>query len=581
LFGGFKKEIMKKKKIISQKKEIKNQTFFDISNPKFLSLILGVYIFIIYLKVVNFEFVNFDDYKEILKNEQIVNFSLGNFYNIFFNPNGDLYIPLVNLSFNIENYLFGFNPKVFHLTNLLFHISNSILVFWIFTSLFKSNKLAFFVALIFGIHPFKVESIAWVIERKDVMYSFFFLFSFLTYHLFQNSNNKKIYFISVLLFFLSCLSKPMAVTFPAVLILYDYFYLNKKTLQIFWSKIPYFAVSGLMIYLAFKYMKVDISMLEMVKDYNIFDRIVLFFHSLFFYFQKTLLPLNLSAIYNYPIKTNGYFDFYYYITAFLCFAFILFLLIYRNKNRLIMSVLFFFLITISPVIQLFPNTYSITADRYSYIPTIGFIAIIVYSIHTWMKDKKIDTIYQNSMFFFIVVILSISTQLRLDVWKNSEALYLDLIKKNQDTPSILCNYGDLLLENNRKEEALDIFTKANSKFPNRIEILARNGSVYFSLMKYEKAIYFYTKAISIDSSSSEILTNLGGSYLNSGKYFKAINYLHKAHKIDSNNAFCCYNLGFSYWKIGDNLRSREYMDKAVKLNLSEATLFINENFENK
>jgi hypothetical protein len=156
LFGGFKKEIMKKKKIISQKKEIKIQTFFDISNPKFLSLILGVYIFIIYLKVVNFEFVNFDDYKEILKNEQIVNFSLGNFYNIFFNPNGDLYIPLVNLSFNIENYLFGFNPKVFHLTNLLFHISNSILVFWIFTSLFKSNKLAFFVALIFGIHPFKV-----------------------------------------------------------------------------------------------------------------------------------------------------------------------------------------------------------------------------------------------------------------------------------------------------------------------------------------------------------------------------------------------------------------------------------------
>jgi tetratricopeptide (TPR) repeat protein len=572
---------MKKKTVVYQKKENKNQGNLDFSNPKFLSLILGVYIFIIYLKVISFEFVNFDDYKEILKNDQIVNFSLVNTYNIFFNPNGDLYIPLVNFSFNIENYLFGFNPKAFHLTNLLFHISNSILVFCIFVSLFKSNKLAFLVALIFGIHPFKVESIAWVIERKDVLYSFFFLLSILTYHLYQKSNKKKIYLISVFLFFLSCLSKPMAVTLPAVLLIYDYFYLNKKSLQILWSKIPYFAISGFMIFLAFKYMKVDISMLEMVKDYNYFDRIVLFFHSLFFYFQKTLLPFNLSAIYNYPEKINGYFDFYYYVSAFLCLTAILLVVIYRKKNRIVMSVFFFYLITISPVIQLFPNTYSITADRYSYIPTIGLIAIIVYLLNTWFKNKNIEQFYRNSIFFSIVFILSLTTIYRLDVWKNSETLYLDIINKNQTTPSILCNYGDLLLENNRKEEALGIYSKANNKFPNRVEILARIGSVYFSLLKYEKAIYFYEKAISIDSSSNEILTNLGGSYLNKGNYLKAIHYLLKAYDIDSKNAFCCYNLGFSYWKIGDKLNSRKYMEKAVKLKLSEAMIFINENFENK
>lgn len=569
---------MKKIKSKKQIKETVDQSFFlNFSNPRFLILLVGLIVFMVYFKALGFDFVNFDDYKEILKNEQITNFSFRNFIDLFVNPNGDLYIPLVNLSFNIEHFFFGFNPKIFHFTNISFHLMNSILVFWISFKLFQNIKYSFILAILFGIHPFRVESVVWIIERKDVMYAFFFLLSFLFYHLYKTSENKKYYFFSILLFVLSCFSKPMAVTLPAVLIVYDYFYLNRRNYKIILDKLPFFLISGLISILAVKLIDSEITYLPMIKNYNLFDHVVLFFHSLFFYFEKSIFPFNLSAIYNYPTKHNGLFDVYYYITSGLAFFSFILIFYFKRKDKILIGSLLLYLITISPVIQIFPNTYSLTADRYSYLPSIFLVGYLIYFLFLTLNKRGIDVISQNFFFFFIGILFAIISVVRLNAWKNSETLYVDILAKKQETPAIMCNYVDLLVQNNRINEAVILLKNANNKFPKRSEILARLGNTYFSKKQYKIAVKFYSEAVKIDSSSSEILTNLGASLINLKDYYAAIQILLKAYKLDDNNAISCYNLGYCYWNLGDIKNSKKFMEKASNLNLSQANDFINEN----
>jgi len=564
-----------------QKGKLKNEQpddsfFFSFKNPKFLALLIGLAVFVVYFKAIGFEFVNFDDHKEILKNQQIINFSFQNFIDLFIRPNGDLYIPLVNLSFNIEHFFFGFNPKIFHFTNIIFHVFNSILVFWISLKLFNNIKFSFLVAIIFGVHPFRVESVAWIIERKDVMYAFFFLLSFYSYHLFCTSTNKKFYLISIVLFIFSCFSKPMAVTFPAVLLIYDYFYFNKKGIKIVFDKIPFLIISGLMSIVAVKLINAEIAYLPMIKVYTFLDKLILFFHSLFFYFEKTILPFNFSAIYNYPTKINGHLNLYYYITSTICFLVLISVFLFRRKDKIVISVVLLYLVTISPVIQIFPNTYSITADRYAYIPSLFLIGYLIHVSIKIFNKNKMKTTNQYIVIIGFVSVFSILTVLRLNIWKNSETLYIDILKNKQETPAILCNYGDLLVEENRMIEAEILLVDANKKFPLRSEILARLANTYFNKKNYNKAVFYYSEAVKIDSTSSEILTNFGASYINMQEYNLAIEILLKAFRINPKNAICCYNLGFSYWKIGNLEKSKYFMNLAANEKLKEAIIFINE-----
>jgi len=210
-------------------------------NKKYKILIsiiaLALITFISFLPSLKNGFVNWDDNKHITENHLIQSMSFKNIKKMFTNIYENLYQPLVFLSFSIEYYFFKLNPLYYHIDNLILHIINVLLVFWLFYLITNKVLSSFIIAILFGIHPLHVESVAWATERKDVLYTLFFLGSIISYVYHKNRDSDLLpkrslspyYYLSISLFILSLLTKSMAATLPFVLLLFNI------VLKILWS----------------------------------------------------------------------------------------------------------------------------------------------------------------------------------------------------------------------------------------------------------------------------------------------------------------------------------------------------------
>ena len=163
---------------------------------------------------------------------------------IFTSPQQDLYKPLVFLSFALEYHFFKLNPFFYHLINLIFHLANCILAFWLIFLITKKIGISFVAALLFGIHPLRVESVAWTFQLKDMLYGFFFLWALVFYLYYHISHLKRYYWLAFLSFALSLLCKPMGLALPFVLLAIDYLKKRSFKLNIYLEKIPFLCVSS-------------------------------------------------------------------------------------------------------------------------------------------------------------------------------------------------------------------------------------------------------------------------------------------------------------------------------------------------
>ena len=186
---------------------------------------------ITFLPVLNCDILNWDDDWMLMKNDLVLSISLSNIWKILTTVYFYNYHALVFLSYAFEYHFFEFNPIVYHATNLLFHLANVYLVYRLIKLLSGNILVAGVAALLFAIHPMKVESVAWITTRKDVMYSFFYIMGLIQYVKYFNSGKvfykSKHYLLTALLFGLSFMCKGMAVTFSLAVICLD-FYMRKK-----------------------------------------------------------------------------------------------------------------------------------------------------------------------------------------------------------------------------------------------------------------------------------------------------------------------------------------------------------------
>ena len=220
--------------------------------PKLLIIFLVVLTLITFSPAFNAEFLSWDDSEYITGNPVIKELSLHNIKKMFLPIAGKDYIitPLVFLSFAVEHALFGMNPAVFHGVNVFLHTANVLLVLYLFHRLTNNCLIAFVTAVLFAVHPMRVESVLWAIERKDMLSTLFFMASLISYFLYLVKNRGICYVMSLVSFALSILSKPTVITLPAILILIDYVLgkqcLSKKRLM---EKIPFFCVTFFVIIL--------------------------------------------------------------------------------------------------------------------------------------------------------------------------------------------------------------------------------------------------------------------------------------------------------------------------------------------
>ncbi len=395
------------------------------------------------------QFTNWDDDVYVTHDTVIQQLTPHNLKRIFTEDiTKNNYHPLCMLSLAANYHFAKLNPPTYYLTNIIIHIANVILVFFLITQLCKQLKLkeresffiAAFSALWFGVHPLHVESVSWIAERKDVLYTFFYLLGLLAYiRQFKIQNSKfnitsKWMLITFLLFVLSCLSKPMAVVFPLTLLCIDYLYERKLEFKLLTEKTLFFL--GALFFGAFAVYTQNRT--GAIADFNKLTLAERFMYALYgfdMYLYKLINPSFLSTFYPYPYRyIDGTLPFIYYAAPFIAIAIIAvpLWLTYKYNRTYFKIVLFaeaYFVANIIFVLQFISCGAAIMADRYSYVSSIGVLFAIAYFLNEFIKRYPALKTVTIAVMLILSSCLAYGCYQRTKVWHDAETLYKDAITK--------------------------------------------------------------------------------------------------------------------------------------------------------
>jgi tetratricopeptide (TPR) repeat protein len=492
--------------------------------------------FVVYGPARNGKLTNWDDDRYITNNIDITSFKKYK-SNLLTKPYQGNYHPLTMLSYTYDYSIGKLNPKVYHRTNIILHLVNSALVFWLVILLIGNPEVALVCGILFGIHPLHVESVAWVSERKDVLYGLFFLASLIAYAKYLKANEAKFYILALVLFICSLLSKGMAVSLTVTLFAIDYLFqrnlLNKKVLL---EKIPFFLLSIAFGLIAVYVQELDPSKAAPLKT-PFYEKVIYAGHNLTHYVYKLFIPIKLAIFYPYPEKDNGVLPWHYYIIPVLTILFLItcFVMLVKNKKPYAKQILFcilFFVINIALVLQLLPVGDAIMADRYSYIPSIGLFLLIGLS-YKYLSENKPQL--KNSLAALLAVFclaLSYLAYQRCEVWKDSISIWTDEIEK----------------------------------FPNQSFAYNNRGIVKYELNDLKGALADYEKCIQLDPSTQRAYNNKGIIEAINGDYQAAIKDFDKAIKGNSDYADAYKNRGKAKFEIKDYKGTVEDYASYLKFN---------------
>lgn len=552
------------------KKEIKKPT-----NPVLFwgSLLIPVIVtWIAYLGALKNGFVTWDDESYLHENLKIIgNFSSEGWSNIFsVNVMGN-YHPLTIMVYNFIYHYFKLDPYPYHAFNLLLHLLNTGLVFYFIFQLSDKKLLVGLVtATLFGIHPLHVESVAWVSETKDVLYTFFFMLSLIAYLKFDNQKtNFKYYILTIVLFVLSCMSKGMAVSLSVILLLIDYLKNKKWTKGILLEKVPFFIISIIFGLIAINAQQTADGFFSLA-DYNISQKIFFPFYAVFFYIHKMLLPIDLAIIYPYPSELT----FKYFAAPFILIAISVLAYLSRKKTNKILFGLLFFAVSVGPIIQILPIGQAIASDRYFYVSSIGLFYLIAEGFNYLYSEK-----FKNSVFYKTIVVgigviicglLIYKTMDRIKVWENTFTLWTELSETNPLVDKAWYGAGLYIERQNDIAKAKWYYQKALQVNPKNIKALNNLGNCLYKANKYDSAYFYYQRLLDLDTNFLQVYHNLGNIFVQRNQLDKAKKSYLKAISIDNNFALSYYGLAIVYMNLKEEQKSNECFIKAAQLGYADA-----------
>lgn len=573
-------------------------------NTSYIVLLSVIITAVVYINIFKNNLTNWDDDIYILKNPYITSLSFDGLNNIFTKEFAGNYHPLTLLSMALNYKISGIQPWSYQLFNILLHLINVILVYVFTKNLinFKntSGKINIItplvVSLFFGIHTMQVESVAWISERKNVLYTLFFFGSLIFYIKYLKNNYKRNYFFALFLFIVSLLSKGMAVPLSMCLIAIDY-YAGRKILsgKVIMEKVPFILLSIFFGIVAIKVQQVS-GATGREEYISILERIAIAGYGFTQYIIKLIYPFKLSAYYPYPVRLGESLPISYYYYIIVPFVLLFFLIRYLKNNRIVVFGALFFILNIALVLQLIPVGDAIMADRYVYIPIVGFFLIIGYYCNVlWERLFK----YRNLLLIAFIVysyIICFKTFQRVEVWRNSLTLWNDSIKKYpQYNDRGYLNRGNVYLETDNYMEAFKDYNKVLLFNPYsvsanigmgllKMKLKDLNGAVeYFNTALSRKKIYelYVNKAVvnillsdyetarkdldtarNLNPLGTEVFINRGIIEINLENYNKAIDELNEATKMNK-----YHNEPYLYRGIA-NVDLGNYQDAIEELNYS-------------
>ncbi|MCK5215174.1 MAG: tetratricopeptide repeat protein [Candidatus Omnitrophica bacterium] len=498
------------------------------------------------------DFTNYDDPGYVLENPFIKNLSFANLKNIFSRHFVGNYQPLTILSYALEYQFFSLDPYIYHLDNLLLHLGNIILVFWFIYLLTGRLQISLLTALLFGVHPLRVESVAWIAERKDVLYAFFYLGALISYvySIKRNTFQNRYIGLCWALFLFSLLSKAQAASLPLSLLVIDYFLGRRFNKNLLYEKIPFFMLSFIFGAVTMT-IQHQLQAFNPIPAYTFWEKFLFIHYELLAYLGKILIPVNLCCFYPYPEKFHDTLPAIFYYAPFI----VLFLGIgvFKTKNHtksIVFGFLFFF-VNIFLLLKIIPVGSFIIADRYTYLPSIGLSFIIAqgYIFLTHHKTPFIQRLRPIIIFLLLVCLTTLSflTFNRCQVWKDSYTLWSDVIDKYPRVPLAYNNRGLICYSRGQYHAAINDFNQALHYYPNYSQAYNNRGSIYAHLERYDLALQDFNKALAFNPDYREAYNNRGNIHRNRGRFDLALADYNQMLQMDSHDAYALFKRARVYY----------------------------------
>lgn len=480
--------------------------------------------------------------------------------------------PLTMISHMLDCTIFGPNPAGHHFVSLLLHISSVILLFLFSNKTTNNLWSSAFVAAFFGLHPLRVESVAYIAERKDVLSMFFGMASVYTYAFYAERKKLSSYFMSLILFAMALMSKSMMVTLPFVMMLLDFWPLGrwkgemdkpvkerfKMKVKLIGEKIP-FIILSIIVSIITLWTQIWIHKVSALPSYKDFVKGVVAFVA---YLEKTVWPANLSAFYHYDydIAVKNIL-----ICAIILIVITSFILYFIRRVPFLFVGWSWYLGTLIPVIGFVQVGAFAMADRYTYLPSVGIAIMMAWGIPVLFKDEK----HRKKILFpagvIMLGILSIMTWNQSGYWENDKTLWHHALKVTKENELAHYHVATQLAEAGKYEESLYHFNEAIRLSPNYAESYNNRGNVYAAIGEYQEAIGDYTKAIMKKIDYAEAYNNRGNVYNEEGNYQNALEDFNEAIRLKPEEWSAYNNRGNVFIKIGQYQKAIDDYDKSISL----------------
>ncbi len=511
-------------------------------------------------------FINFDDPLYVTENIHVQHGITGEAIRWAFTAvHAGFWHPLTWMSLMLDAEIFGLNPHGYHLTNLLFHIANTLLLFYVLNRMTKSPWKSAFVAALFALHPLHVESVAWVSGRKDVLSTFLWMLTMAAYIHYVEHRGLRTYLMVFSFLALGLMAKPMLVTLPFVLMLLDYWPLQRFDLRahrsllmpLLLEKIPLIILSVISSIVTFVAERRE----DIIVDLNLLspvDRIANALVSYATYIEKTLWPTNLAFYYPYQWWT-----FWQMLGAFLFFITVTSITIWgATKYRYLIVGWLWYVGTLIPVIGFVQLGSQLRPDRYTYIPLVGVFLITAWGIPELIKKTRYRREALISLSVLTISCFSITTFIQTGYWRNSLILF-DHSLKVTDKNFIAFNHrGAAYFSLGQFKEAIADFDRAITINPQYGLAYMGRANAEQELGNNKQAILDYNMAVDLMPKYSTIYYRRGNAYAALGKYTQAIEDYDISIRIEpSGQAYG--DRGYAYAAIGEYRQAIADYDRAI------------------
>jgi protein O-mannosyl-transferase len=513
----------------------------------------------IYGQTASFEFVNWDDDAYIYKNPQVLQgMTAENVAIAFTSGQNHLWHPIATLTHLADVELYGTNAGGFHITNVVIHLAASLLLFFAIlhmTGLFYPSA---FATGLFALHPLRVESVAWVTERKDVLTGLFLAVLLLVYSSYVRKPSPWRYGLVVLAFILGAMSKPTFVPVPFALLLLDYwplrrdqrFDLKQSRIQgwgrLFLEKIPLLIISVATSIITIQVQSATaiVSLQQLPFD----ERLINAGRSYGIYIAKFFWPHPLAAYYS--LDRNAIAFWQGIVGWGVVFALTAIVLWYAQKYRYLAMGWFWYLGMLFPMIGLMQAGSQSHADRFTYLPQVGFAIAVTWALSDFARHWQIPRRQLIVGGLAVLVILSVASWRQTRYWRNGVTLFSRAIEAGVFSEVVYNNLGIAFEEQDRFEEATEMFRRAVEFDGSYYEAIANYGDSLRLAGKYELALPYLEKAHVLHPKNQDIANNIATSLIQLGRYDEAIQRLEENQKQFPTFAGSWINLGLARFRQG-------------------------------